>query len=446
MRCSIFIFFIFIFYFSTAQPPSYLHTNGLVAWYPFNGNVLNEYGASVNGYANAISLTTNRFNVPNAAFNFTGQIGEYIRVTNSSPIIQSSRTISLWMTAPTLYDDWYDNLFVPDDGEGIVANGGHPNYIQGNTSGKIIDVKTGITSLNALNNDNWHQITITHDYENLTATLYVDGVENAFIYSPQLFASVNQIQSFTIGSAAPGLEDGHSVHQGKIDDLAIWNRAFTAQEVLNYYAESSNGMSTQGNSNGTTTTSTAPPGIPYQAEVRNESGEVLANANVHVRFTLHELTANGTVSYQETHAITTNELGLFAATIGAGTAAQGTFAGINWSQTTKFLQVEVDAGNGFITMGNQQLMSVPYALYAANGPAGPQGPVGPQGPAGEQGAQGAAGTNGAEGVGIASVTTSGSNLVITLTNGQIQTVPFPTAPSSTTGSNANTLIYTVNGF
>ena len=91
-------------------------------------------------------------------------------------------------------------------------------------------------------------------------------------------------------------------------------------------------------------------------------------------------------------------------------------------------------------------MSVPYALYAANGPAGPQGPVGPQGPAGEQGAQGAAGTNGAEGVGIASVTTSGSNLVITLTNGQIQTVPFPTAPSSTTGSNANTLIYTVNGF
>jgi hypothetical protein len=103
-------------------------------------------------------------------------------------------------------------------------------------------------------------------------------------------------------------------------------------------------------------------------------------------------------------------------------------------------------------MGNQQLMSVPYALYAANsqpgpqGPAGPQGEPGPQGDAGVEGIQGPSGTNGLDGVGIASIQTSGSNLIITLTNGQIQTVPFPTAPSSTTGSNANTLIYTVNGF
>jgi hypothetical protein len=112
--------------------------------------------------------------------------------------------------------------------------------------------------------------------------------------------------------------------------------------------------------------SQSPPGIPYQAEVRNESGALLANANVNIRFTLHELTASGAVSYQETHALTTNELGLFAATIGAGTATQGTFAGINWAQTNKFLQVEADAGNGYITMGNQQLMSVPYAMYAAS--------------------------------------------------------------------------------
>jgi hypothetical protein len=94
------------------------------------------------------------------------------------------------------------------------------------------------------------------------------------------------------------------------------------------------------------------------------------------------------VSYQETHALTTNELGLFAANIGAGTAVQGTFASINWAQTTKFLKVEVDTDNGWITMGNQQLMSVPYALYAANGPVGPQGEMGPQGSAGTPGVSG----------------------------------------------------------
>jgi hypothetical protein len=168
---------------------------------------------------------------------------------------------------------------------------------------------------------------------------------------------------------------------GLIDDFVIYSRALSATEINSLYTANS------GN-NTSNTVNPAPPGIPYQAEVRNDSGEVLANANVNIRFTLHELAANGTVSYQETHALATNELGLFAATIGAGTATQGTFAGINWSQTTKFLQVEVDAGNGYITMGNQQLMSVPYALYAANGPAGPQGPAGADGQQGPQGQNG----------------------------------------------------------
>jgi hypothetical protein len=174
----------------------------------------------------------------------------------------------------------------------------------------------------------------------------------------------------------------------------LWNRTLTAEEISEIAHAPGTGTGENPNSPNSTP---APPGIPYQAEVRNDSGEVLANANVNVRFTLHELTANGTVSYQETHAITTNELGLFAATIGAGTATQGTFDSINWAQTTKFLQVEVDAGNGWITMGNQQLMSVPYALYAANGPVGPVGPQGLRGEAGPAGPAGADGQPGAQG-------------------------------------------------
>jgi uncharacterized protein (TIGR02145 family) len=203
---------------------------------------------------------------------------------------------------------------------------------------------------------------------------------------------------------------------GSIDDIAIYNRALSATEVTALYTATA--TNTGG---GTTSTSTAPPGIPYQAEVRNDSGEVLANANVNVRFTLHELTANGAVSYQETHALTTNELGLFAATIGAGTigagtATQGTFAGINWAQTTKFLQVEVDAGNGYFTMGNQQLMSVPYALYAANGPAGPMGPAGADG---QPGIDGIDGINGRDGVSIHNAYIENGQLFLTLTDNTI---------------------------
>jgi Collagen triple helix repeat (20 copies) len=48
-------------------------------------------------------------------------------------------------------------------------------------------------------------------------------------------------------------------------------------------------------------------------------------------------------------------------------------------------------------MGTTQLLSVPYALYAASGNAGPQGPAGPQGIPGIQGPAGLTGATGAQG-------------------------------------------------
>ncbi len=109
---------------------------------------------------------------------------------------------------------------------------------------------------------------------------------------------------------------------------------------------------------------TTPPGIPYQAIARNANGTPYVNANLTVRFSLHESTATGTVSYAETKSLQTNDLGLFSTTFGSGTPITGTFAGINWAQTSKFLQVEINLGSAWVDMGTQQLMSVPYAMYS----------------------------------------------------------------------------------
>jgi hypothetical protein len=109
---------------------------------------------------------------------------------------------------------------------------------------------------------------------------------------------------------------------------------------------------------------TTPPGIPYQAIARNANGTPYVNANLTVRFSLREQTATGTVSYSETKSLQTNDLGLFSTTFGSGTPINGTFAGINWAQTSKFLQVEINFGSAWVDMGTQQLMSVPYAMYS----------------------------------------------------------------------------------
>jgi uncharacterized protein (TIGR02145 family) len=70
------------------------------------------------------------------------------------------------------------------------------------------------------------------------------------------------------------------------------------------------------------------------------------------------------VVYEETHATTTNAQGLVSLNVGGGTSVTGTFSGIQWGSGNKFLQVLMNAGNGNIDLGTQQMMSVPYALFS----------------------------------------------------------------------------------
>ncbi len=147
----------------------------------------------------------------------------------------------------------------------------------------------------------------------------------------------------------------------------------------------------------------SPNAIPYQAVARNTSGTLIANQNISLRFSIHDVTASGTVVYQETQSVTTNQLGLFAVNIGQGTAVTGNFSTINWGTGAKFTQVEIDptGGSTYTDMGTQQMMSVPYALYAAHsndaGPAGAQGATGATGTAGTNGTNGTNGVAGATG-------------------------------------------------
>lgn len=110
----------------------------------------------------------------------------------------------------------------------------------------------------------------------------------------------------------------------------------------------------------------APQAIPYQAVARNNTGSVISNQTIAIRFTIHNTAANGPMLYQETQSTSTNSLGLFNVYIGQGTPTLGLFSGINWTVGTKYVEVEIDpnGSNNYSNLGTIQLMSVPYALYA----------------------------------------------------------------------------------
>ena len=143
----------------------------------------------------------------------------------------------------------------------------------------------------------------------------------------------------------------------------------------------------------------SPNSFNYQGVVRNSSGVPVASSTVGLRLSVHDGSASGSVVYEETFSPTTNAFGLYNVAVGTGTVVSGTFAGINWATGNKYMEVALDpsGGTSYTSLGASQLLSVPYALYATNGPVGPAGPAGPTGPTGATGATGATGPAGAAG-------------------------------------------------
>jgi hypothetical protein len=145
----------------------------------------------------------------------------------------------------------------------------------------------------------------------------------------------------------------------------------------------------------------APQQFNYQGAARNANGTPLANKNIALRISILDGSSTGTIQYSEVRNVTTNALGLYALAIGAtgASSVNGTIAGVTWASGLKFVKVEIDPDNGtnFSLAGTAQLLSVPYALYAANGPTGAKGDPGVAGPAGAQGIAGVAGPQGPAG-------------------------------------------------
>jgi hypothetical protein len=81
-----------------AQVPSYVPTNGLVGWWPFNGNANDESGNGNNGMVNGALITTDRFGCNNESYFLRGPIlllsqilqlliyglGDFIFISNNS--------------------------------------------------------------------------------------------------------------------------------------------------------------------------------------------------------------------------------------------------------------------------------------------------------------------------------------------------------------------------
>jgi hypothetical protein len=112
----------------------------------------------------------------------------------------------------------------------------------------------------------------------------------------------------------------------------------------------------------------APNKMSYQAVIRDNSNALVTSQIVGMQISILQGSANGTAVYSETQIPTTNTNGLASIEIGGGTVVTGNFSTIDWANGPYFIKTETDPAGGmnYTVTGTSQLLSVPYALYAAN--------------------------------------------------------------------------------
>ena len=112
--------------------------------------------------------------------------------------------------------------------------------------------------------------------------------------------------------------------------------------------------------------SQSPQAFNYQAIARDNAGHVISDQSISILIRINIGSLAGPSVYTETHAVTTNDYGLFNLKIGTGTVLSGIFENIPWGEDSFFLEIQMDetGGNNYAFMGATQLLSVPYALYA----------------------------------------------------------------------------------
>lgn len=113
-----------------------------------------------------------------------------------------------------------------------------------------------------------------------------------------------------------------------------------------------------------------PQGISHRGTVYNTSGDLVTDSEVKIKISILDGSTSGTSVYTEIHTVHTNDKGQYSLNIGTvNPAPTPSFSSINWGHDLKFLKVEIDPtgiGTTFPISGTNQLMSVPYALYALN--------------------------------------------------------------------------------
>ena len=209
--------------------PNYVPTNGLVGWWPFNGNAIDESINTNDGTVNGATLTADRFGNNNLAYFFNGTSNISMSIPQQlSPANSSDYSISCWFSP-----EQNDVGFFLQLSDNIPLTSNYDFYSSSNQTKSLFAV------------GHFPQVSSTWapDSVNINSWINIIAVYRQSIDSVHVFKNGNYWFSASIGNQPPSIGNltigsvaGNTQNIiGMLDDIGIWNRALTQQEITSLY-------------------------------------------------------------------------------------------------------------------------------------------------------------------------------------------------------------------
>lgn len=214
-------------------------TNGLISYYPFNGNANDAVGTN-NGTVNGAVLTTDRFGTPNSAYLFNSQSESYISLPGTAVNNLAQGTITAWVELNGNTNEiilakqhnsvnTYDVLSV---GTQVRPEVGQLPVVPGQVYYHSANYTPAVSSSNFLSTGLWYHVAVV--FSATSCILYING-------SPSVTVSGNfSLPNDPTGTATAigswQSSTGSSYFDGKIDELRIYNRPLASNELAEMYA------------------------------------------------------------------------------------------------------------------------------------------------------------------------------------------------------------------
>lgn len=203
-------------------------TNGLIAYYPFNGHANDMTSNGNHGVTYNVTPAADRFNTPNACFQFAGNGGSHIKLTNASALeLQGDFTVCAWI--------WYSH---GTDGPRVVSTAGYEITRDQNARigvGCAVQGGAGFHSSNTYPALKWQHVICRRMDEKLA--LFVNGKPEGEIPAPGI---IDYSRGFI-----PEIGGNSGIHfdafGGLIDDIRFYNRGLADEEVRSLYLYEKNG-------------------------------------------------------------------------------------------------------------------------------------------------------------------------------------------------------------